>query len=102
MAATFQYRVRDTQGRLLQGSLDGDSQNLVALKLREMGYVPIAIEEQVSSNLQRDLSIPGITDRISPKDVAVISRQFATMINSGLSLIRALHILNEQTDNKKL
>ena len=102
MAATFQYKVRDPEGRLLQGSLDGDSQALVASKLRQMGYVPIAISQEKSSSLKKDLTIPGLTDRVSMKDVAVFSRQFATMINSGLSLIRALHILNEQTENKKL
>jgi type IV pilus assembly protein PilC len=102
MAATFQYKVRDGQGRLLQGSLDGDSQNLVADKLRQMGYVPIAIQQEKSHNLSRDLKIPGLSDRVNMKDVAVFSRQFATMINSGLSLIRALHILAEQTENKAL
>lgn len=102
MATTFQYKVRDNQGRLLQGSLDGDSQTLVADKLRQMGYVPIAIQQESSSKLQRDLKIPGLSDRVNQKDVAVFSRQFATMINSGLSLIRALHILAEQTENKVL
>ena len=102
MAATFQYKVRDNQGRLLQGSLDGDSQTLVADKLRQMGYVPITIQQESSSKLQRDLKIPGLSDRVNQKDVAVFSRQFATMINSGLSLIRALHILAEQTENKVL
>src|SRR5205807_5101528 len=42
------------------------------------------------------------SDRVSQKDVAVVCRQFATMINSGLSLIRALNILAEQTENKAL
>jgi type IV pilus assembly protein PilC len=102
MAATFQYKVRDSQGRLLQGSLDGDNQALVATKLRQMGYTPIAIEQERSKTLQRDLAIPGLTDRVGGKDVAVFSRQFATMISSGLSLIRALHILHEQTENKQL
>ena len=102
MAATFQYRVRDGEGRLLQGALEGDSQTLVAEKLRSMGYIPIAIQQDKSKNLSADLKIPGITDRVKIKDVAVFSRQFATMINSGLSLIRALHILAEQTENKKL
>jgi type IV pilus assembly protein PilC len=102
MPTTFQYKVRDTQGRLLQGSLDGDSQTLVAEKLRNMGYVPIAINQEKSASLSKDLSIPGLSDRVSIKDVAVFSRQFATMINSGLSLIRALTILAEQTENKKL
>ena len=102
MAATFQYKVRDNQGRLLQGSLDGDSQTLVADKLRQMGYVPIKIEQQKAAKLSKDLAIPGLTDRVAVKDIAVFSRQFATMINSGLSLIRALNILSEQTENKKL
>jgi type IV pilus assembly protein PilC len=102
MAATFQYKVRDNQGRLLQGSLDGDNQTLVAAKLRQMGYVPITIKQERSNTLSRDLKIPGLSDRVGQKDVAVFSRQFATMIGSGLSLIRALHILHEQTENKKL
>ena len=102
MAATFEYKVRDTSGRLLKGSLEGDSQALVASRLRQMGYVPIAIEQQAGAKLQSDLKIPGFSDRVKLKEVAVFSRQFATMINSGLSLIRALHILQEQTENKKL
>ena len=103
MAATFQYKVRDGEGRLLKGALEGDSQKLVADKLRQMGYVPIAIEQDTSSTtLKREIKIPGLSDRVSQKDVAVFSRQFATMINSGLSLIRALHILHEQTENKVL
>src|ERR1043165_8985169 len=102
MAVTFQYRVRDGEGRLLQGALEGDNQTLVAEKLRQMGYVPIAIQEEKSSKVSADLKIPGLTDRVKLKDVAVFSRQFATMINSGLSLIRALNILSEQTENKKL
>src|SRR5436190_9865307 len=102
MAVTFQYRVRDNEGRLLQGSLDGDSQTLVAEKLRQMGYIPIAIQQDKSKNLSADLKIPGLTDRVKTKDVAIFSRQFATMINSGLTLIRALSILGEQTENKRL
>ncbi|MEA3055782.1 MAG: type pilus assembly protein PilC [Actinomycetota bacterium] len=102
MAVTFQYRVRDNEGRLLQGALEGDSQTLVAEKLRQMGYIPIAIQAEKSKQLSADLKIPGLSDRVKTKDVAVFSRQFATMINSGLTLIRALSILAEQTENKRL
>jgi type IV pilus assembly protein PilC len=102
MPATFEYTVRDTQGRLLKGALEGDNQTLVVNRLRQMGYVPIAVQEQGGSKLGGDLKIPGFSDRVSQKDVAIFSRQFATMINSGLSLIRALNILEQQTDNKRL
>jgi type IV pilus assembly protein PilC len=102
MATTYEYRVRDKDGRLLQGSLEGDSTTLVANKLRSMGYMPVSIEKIESSKLSVELKIPGFSDRVSGKDIAVFSRQFATMINSGLSLIRALNILGEQTENKVL
>jgi type IV pilus assembly protein PilC len=96
---TFQYRVRDKAGRLLEGSLEADNTTLVANKLREMGYVPIAIDAQESSALGRELHIPGFGGRIKQRDVAVFSRQFATMVNAGLSLLRALQILGDQTEN---
>jgi type IV pilus assembly protein PilC len=102
MATTYAYKVRDKEGRLLQGALEADSTALVANKLRSMGYLPVTIERQETSSLQKELKIPGVTDRISQKDVAVFCRQFATMINSGLSLIRSLNILGEQTESKVL
>jgi type IV pilus assembly protein PilC len=100
VANTFSYRVRDRNGKIVAGTLEADSQGAVAAKLRQMGYAPIQITE-AKAGLKTELSMPGF-DRIKLKDLAVFSRQFATMINSGLSLLRALTILAEQTENKKL
>ncbi len=52
--------------------------------------------------MKKELSIPGFGKKVKLKDLAVMSRQFATMINAGLSLLRALTILAEQTENKEL
>ena len=100
--ATYAYKVRDRAGKLLEGSLEADSTNLVADKLRQLGYIPIAIDKRDDATLSREIKIPGLGGRIKLKDTAVFSRQFATMINSGLSLLRALYILAEQTENKAL
>src|SRR6266496_3448145 len=102
MADTFVYRVRDRAGKVLEGSLDADSVTLVANRLRSMGYVPIAIDKKASGGIKKDLKIPFFSDRIKLKEVAVFSRQFATMINSGLTLLRSLYILAEQTESKPL
>ncbi len=99
---TFEYKVRDKSGKTVSGTLDAPSQSTVAEKLREMGYSPITIAEQRTSALQKELKIPGLGEKVGLKDLAVFSRQFATMIDSGLSLIRALNILAEQTENAKL
>ncbi len=98
---TFTYKVRDRQGQMIGGTLEADSQTAVAARLRQMGYAPISIEAAKSVGLKMEFKLPG-GGRVKPKDLAVFSRQFATMINSGLSLLRALTILADQTDNKRL
>ena len=100
--ATFQYQVRDKQGKLVTGELEADSSSAVATKLRQLGYAPVSIEEKKSDGLNTEIKIPGFGGKVKLKDLAIFSRQFATMINSGLSLIRALSILAEQTENQKL
>jgi type IV pilus assembly protein PilC len=102
MATTFAYKVRDRQGKLVTGTLEAESVTIVAGKLRQMGYVPVSIESGESKRMERDLRIPYFSGRIKLKEVAVFSRQFATMINSGLTLLRSLSILSEQTTNKEL
>ena len=98
--ATFEYKVRDRTGKMKTGTLDAETQAQVANKLKTMGYAPVSITQ--SSGLKKELSIPGFGKSVKLKDLAVFSRQFATMINAGLSLLRALTILTEQTENKEL
>jgi type IV pilus assembly protein PilC len=103
MADTYVYKVRDRAGKVLEGTIEADSTKLVANKLREMGYVPVAIDKKSTTGMQKELHLPSFgRSGVKLKDVAVFSRQFATMISSGLSLLRALYILTEQTENKKL
>jgi type IV pilus assembly protein PilC len=102
MPETFQYKVKDKSGKLVEGSLEAENAQLVVSKLRSMGYVPIEIQQQGGTAFKKDLKIPFLSDRVKLKDVAVFSRQFATMINSGLSLLRSLNILAEQTESKAL
>jgi len=98
---TYQYSVRDKAGKVFTGTIEADSEAAVAQKLKSMGYAPMSIGQH-KAGLGRDLAIPGFGPKVKLKDLAVMSRQFATMINSGLSLMRALSILAEQTPNKKL
>jgi type IV pilus assembly protein PilC len=99
MATTYAYKVRDRAGNLVTGQLVGDSEGLVITRLREMGYMPLEVKRQ-NAGLKMEINLrPGF---VKPKDLAVFSRQFATMVNSGLPILRALSILGEQTDNKTL
>lgn len=102
MATTYAYKVRDKQGVLVEGTIEAESENLVATRLREMGYALISIDAQANSALKKEIKIPGFGDRVKLKDLSIFSRQFATMINSGLSMLRSLSILGDQTENPAL
>jgi len=98
---TYEYSVRDKAGKIVSGKLDAESQAAVATKLKQMGYAPVRISKS-KAGMKKEISIPGFGKKVKLKDLAIMSRQFATMINAGLSMLRSLTILSEQTDNKEL
>jgi type IV pilus assembly protein PilC len=102
MTTTFDYKVRDQTGNLIEGQLDGDSLPAVVGRLRDMGYLPVSVTAAPNAGLRAEIVIPGFTDRIKPKDVSVFTRQFATMVDSGLSISRSLAVLSNQVENKYL
>jgi type IV pilus assembly protein PilC len=101
-ATTYEYRARDRSGNVQTGSMEGASSAAVAKVLRDRGFVPLRVSEQRATGLDREIKIPGFGGKVKSKEVAIISRQLATMVNSGLSLVRSLTILQEQTENPVL
>src|SRR2546426_1121338 len=98
----YAYRALDGTGTAKTGTIDADSESLAIARLREQGWVPINLRDTHIGAMRSDLRIPFLSDRIKLKDVAVGSRQLATMINSGLPLLRALTVLTDQTESKPL
>jgi type IV pilus assembly protein PilC len=98
----YEYRARDRSGGIHAGVMEGSSTAAVASALREKGYVPLRVDEKRTSALDKELTIPGFKKKVKPKEVAIFSRQLATMVNSGLTLIRSLTILEDQTENALL
>ena len=99
---TFEYTLRDPKGKAVKGRIEATNEAAVAQRLRTMGIAPLSIRQVETTGLNREIKIPGFGDRIVTKDLAIMARQLATMILSGLSLIRALSILAEQTESAAL
>jgi type IV pilus assembly protein PilC len=100
---TFAYSSRNTAGKLVKGKMDAQSESMVVSRLRTMGLSPVSVVPAAAgTGLQMDITIAGFEKRVALKDIAVMSRQMATMVGSGLSLLRCLTILTEQTENKTL
>jgi len=99
----WSYRGRTIEGKLVKGKLDASSEGAAVARLKSMGVAPLAIDEAaVGTGLNQEITIPGFEKKVGLKDLAVMSRQMATMVSSGLSLLRTLSILAEQTENPKL
>src|SRR5262249_16719647 len=88
-------------GKRTKGTVEATNESQAAAMLRQQGAVPLTIVES-GQGLHRDIQIPGLGGRVTLKDLAIFSRQFATMTQSGLSLLRSLAILEEQTSKPKL
>jgi type IV pilus assembly protein PilC len=96
----FAYKVLDAKGTQSIGEVEGDNKAAVAANLRGKGYTVLDVNEIKVGFAQKD--ILGSLQRVKAKDLTIFSRQFATMVNSGLSMLRCLYILQEQTENSKL
>jgi type IV pilus assembly protein PilC len=97
---TFAYKALDAKGTQANGTLDGDTKAAVAAALRNRGLTVLNIDEVKSGLRSKDLLES--LQRVKAKDLTIFSRQFATMVNAGLAMLRCLYILEEQTENKKL
>ncbi len=97
MAQSYAYRVRDRSGKVITGVLEAETASGVSQRLKQMGYFVIGIEEEKASLAKKELHI--FKPKAKPKDVTIFTRQFATMINAGLPLVKCLDILTRQTEN---
>jgi type IV pilus assembly protein PilC len=100
MSMTFVYRALDRAGSAMTGEIAGDSKAAVAAQLRLRGLTVVDVDAKSTTP-----SVEELLDRyrgLKAKHVTVMARQLATMISSGLSLLRALYVLEEQTEAPKL
>lgn len=100
MATAYAFKVRTKEGRVVEGTMDADGESAVANRLRAQGLIPIEIAKQKKDAMKMELHI--FPQKVKLKDVSLFARQFATMIGSGLSLLRTLNILAEQTEHTLL
>lgn len=101
--ATFTYRAKSADGRLIEETIDAENERLVRNMLRERKLTIISIDRKAAVGLKTDVwATLRRFRRVSEQALTVFSRQFATMINAGLAMVRCLDILSEQTEDRKL
>jgi len=96
--STFAYKALDPTGTTVQGEIEAEDKVAVASQLRSRGLIVVDIDEQ--SGASGDIFER--FQKVKPAELTVATRQFSTMVSSGMSMLRALYVLEEQQDNKKL
>ncbi len=100
--AAFEFTALDASGREHKGVLEGDTPRQVRQQLREQGLAPLAVAEVRSSEKHRAASRLSFQRGISTTDLALITRQFATLVRSGLPIEEALQVVSRQTEKPRL
>jgi type IV pilus assembly protein PilC len=98
--STFAFRAVDVAGVPSRGEVEAESKTLVSEQLRGRGLIVLEVSEKKEA-----FRVESLFDRfrrVSMRDLAVFSRQFATLIESGMPMLRALQTLEDQTDNEIL
>jgi type IV pilus assembly protein PilC len=99
--ATFEYRAKDRNGEILTGSLDASSEDALISKLKDQDLFVLDIKrfrDEKEKGLSRNIKF---FERIKTRDLVVFTRQFSTLITSGMSLIESLVVLEKQTTGDK-
>jgi type IV pilus assembly protein PilC len=97
---TFSYTVRDSSGQTRTGTSDAENAEILKRRLQEQGFTVANVEQTAAGKKKKKAG--GGWGRVKLADLSIFCRQFSTMIDAGVSLVRALDVLGEQTQNPKL
>lgn len=99
---TYSYTAVAADGKDKKGTVEAGSEQEAARKIKENGLVPISVQKQGALN--KDINLPFLKKKkkIKPRDLSVFCRQFSSILKAGVSVISALEMLCDQTENKAL
>src|ERR687890_1086282 len=98
--ATYAFKALDLAGTSTRGELEADDKQAVAAQLRSKGLIVLDIEEKKSAADVGEML--GRFKKVKAQELTVATRQLSTMVSSGMSLLRALYVLEEQSSSDKL
>lgn len=100
---SFAYQAKDASGKSVNGVIEAENERMLRAKLREMNYYVTGIAQKSGGVMQTDVgAIFGKLRGVNEQALVVFARQFATMINAGLAMVRCLDVLSVQTEDSQL
>lgn len=103
--AVYEYKALSADGKAISGIIDADNPKNARQKLRKQGIFPTDVYEgrgEKKLNLSREVDFKKYLTRVKPEDVAMLTRQLATLVGAGVPLIESLSAVTGQLENEKL
>lgn len=98
----YVYRARNSSGKTVKGRLHAANEASATAAVRAQGLIPLWVKDNDSLGLNKDLDIAFLEKKPKLKDLAIASQQLSVMVGSGVTILRALEIVSQQTENKVL
>src|SRR3984957_14821126 len=96
--STYVFKALDLAGGKARGEVEADSKQAVSDQLKQRGLIVLDISDKhASKNIEL-----AFTKSVKATELAIFARQLSTMISSGMSILRSLYVLEEQTESKYL
>lgn len=99
--ALFSYKAKDSGGQLITGTIEAESNAMVVSRLQAMGYFPVSVENQTEKR-PGAVAAMRLGRRVKLADLATFNRQLSDLLNSGIPLVKALAVMQNQTANPVL
>ncbi|MBF0550871.1 MAG: type II secretion system F family protein, partial [Deltaproteobacteria bacterium] len=99
--AVFEYKATDRAGKIIEGSLQADSEQAAVSQIQAQGLIPMQINQSSSgASGGRSLGLGNLFNRVNVQDQLIFTQELMTLVNAGLPLDRCLTILYEITPKK--
>jgi type IV pilus assembly protein PilC len=96
---TYNYTAKTQTGDIVSGKFDATDKSMVISLIKDKGYYPLTIHSSEEKGKEVKFRID---KRVKEKDLAIICRQFQTMLNAGVTVMSCLDMLQRQTENNSL
>lgn len=105
---TFKYRAKKSSGNTVEGIIEALNPDEALDKISELGYIPVRIEEtllKAESQTPKEEKTTGVSTvrlsraKVKSKEITAFSRQLASLIKAGVPILRAVSLINEQSQN---
>ncbi len=100
--AKFIYKAKQGPEKIIDGAIEAESHESAVARISKMGYFPISVKREEESLASSGGKALYLFKKVKLHDLAIVTRQLADLLDSGLTLARALHVIHDQTENKYL